>query len=124
MPQLLVARFTTITPSIDLVLNGIGWLDNLGKRSRSHKNTKLENFLTEMQRMTLIHEQGEDGGEYYRFAPGASKAPGDDEDEPRKTKGANTQKTKNQAKLDSKKPDSVDASGADRSTKTDTKKDV
>ena len=44
------------------------WLDNVGRRNRSKKNVKLENFITEMQRLTLVHERS--GGEdLFRFAP-------------------------------------------------------
>lgn len=110
------------------MLNKLPFLDDIGKATRSKRNTKLENFLTEMQRMTLVHEQGIDGGEYYRFAPGASKSPGDNGDEPHKAKGAETQQAKSQAKKSDKSEAGGDAAGANGETNTkDTgsgKKDV
>lgn len=57
----------------DLVLNRIAWLDNIGRSNRSHKNEKLENFLTELQRLTIVHES-ERGPESFRFASGAHNA--------------------------------------------------
>ena len=38
---------------------------------RSNKNEKLENFLTDLQRLTIVHET-DHGGSYYRFASGTS----------------------------------------------------
>ena len=69
--------------------------------------------MTEMQRMTIIHEQGHDGGEYYRFAPGAPKSPGADDEAPGKAKGASTKKAVAHAKKDRKPDDSKDAAGAE-----------
>ncbi|KAH9916515.1 uncharacterized protein B0H18DRAFT_1138582 [Fomitopsis serialis] len=54
------------------LLSKIRWLDNIGRRNRSHKNTKLENLLTEMQRLTLVHEHDSSGESYYRISKGAS----------------------------------------------------
>lgn len=73
----------------DFVLNKISWLDNLGRIPRHKKNTKLENFLTELQRLTLVHEgHADDGSDHYRIAPGApSKSVDADEAKPPKVKG-------------------------------------
>ncbi|KAF8330585.1 plasma-membrane proton-e [Cantharellus anzutake] len=63
-----------------ILLNKISWLDRLGRKNRSKRNHKWENFLTEMQRLTLVHEVGSDGaGEYFRFASGAPSKPGEEE---------------------------------------------
>ncbi|WVQ74168.1 plasma-membrane proton-efflux P-type ATPase [Cryptococcus sp. DSM 104548] len=59
-----------------LILNSFRWLDNIGRAKRSKKNEKLENFLTDLQRLTIVHESDHTGS-YYRFASGAKK---DDED--------------------------------------------
>ena len=48
------------------------WLDNVGRRNRSRKDAKLENFITEMQRLTLVHERDAQGESYYRLAAGPS----------------------------------------------------
>lgn len=66
------------------MLNKVSWLDNLGRATRSKKNEKLENFLTDLQRLTIVHESDHDGGSHFRFASGADsgnpKEPsGDDE---------------------------------------------
>ncbi|KZT67562.1 plasma-membrane proton-e [Daedalea quercina L-15889] len=55
------------------LLSKIKWLDNIGRRNRSHKNTKLENLLTEMQRLTLVHEHDSNGESYYRISKGNSE---------------------------------------------------
>lgn len=54
-----------------LVLNKIKWLDTLGRSTRSKKNEKLENFLTDLQRLTIVHET-DHGGSYFRFASGSA----------------------------------------------------
>ena len=48
------------------------WLNNVGRRNRSKKDVKLENFITEMQRLTLVHERDAQGESYYRLAAGPS----------------------------------------------------
>lgn len=87
------------------MLNKIEWLDNLGRVSRHKKNTKLENFMTELQRLTLVHEghrgaEGSGGSEYYRFAPGAPSKPdaAGDGDQSGKAKSSQTNKKKDSAK--------------------------
>ncbi|CCU99191.1 unnamed protein product [Malassezia sympodialis ATCC 42132] len=42
-------------------------LDHLGRRNRSTKNEVLEDFFTNVQRLTLVHEKGEDGHDVYSF---------------------------------------------------------
>jgi H+-transporting ATPase len=73
----------------DFVLSKFSWLDNLGRITRHKKNTKLENFLSELQRLTLVHEgHSDDGSDHYRFASGAPSKPSDvEEDKPQKAKG-------------------------------------
>lgn len=51
----------------DLILNKISWLDNLGRASRSKKNEKLENFLTDLQRLTIVYES-DHGESHFRFS--------------------------------------------------------
>jgi H+-transporting ATPase len=57
-------------------LNKITWLDNLGRATRSKKNAQLENFLTDLQRLTIVHE-GEHGESHFRFGT-ATKAGSED----------------------------------------------
>ncbi|KZT01357.1 plasma-membrane proton-e [Laetiporus sulphureus 93-53] len=54
------------------ILSTFQWLDNVGRRNRSKKNVKLENFISEMQRLTLVHERDSSGESYYRIATGPS----------------------------------------------------
>lgn len=99
---LLSFGITIVVALIYFVLNKITWLDNLGRISRSKKNTKYENFLTDLQRLTLVHEGSHSangaGGEYFRFATSSSTAPG--------AKGADDAIDKDQKKPkeDTKKP--------------------
>lgn len=106
----------------DYLLNQITWLDNLGRISRSKKNTKYENFLTDLQRLTLVHEgHAEDGsgGEYFRFATSSGKsAPkGADDGDSDQKKGDKDKKPKADKKNSSK---SV-ASGSGDQPKANTK---
>lgn len=112
---------------VDLILNKISWLDNLGRVSRHKKNTKYENFLTELQRLTLVHEGHAEngGGEYYRLAPGSASKPqagGDaDADEGQKAKSADAKK-KGEAAKDPDAPDNkkdVEAGGDRNGDKDD-----
>ncbi|KAL8276126.1 hypothetical protein RQP46_011475 [Phenoliferia psychrophenolica] len=79
-----------------ILLNKVPWLNTLGAQTRSKKNEKLENFLAEMQRMTLKHERDSDGESVYRFSPAA----------------ANTDGPKDEAPKDSKKKESTAGNGA------------
>lgn len=51
------------------MLNQLTFLDNLGRKQRSKKNAKLEDFLTELQRLTVVHEQDATGtgSSHYRI---------------------------------------------------------
>lgn len=43
------------------------WLDRLGRRSVGQKNEMLEDFFTNLQRLTIVHEKDADGGDLYAF---------------------------------------------------------
>ena len=49
------------------VLCRLPWLNNLGRRQRSNKNEVMEDFFTNVQRLTLVHEKGHDGQDTYAF---------------------------------------------------------
>ena len=66
------------------------WLNNVGRRNRSRKNVKLENFITEMQRLTLVHERDAQGESYYRISAGPSQ----DEKNGQKGKGGGSKEEK------------------------------
>lgn len=92
------------------MLNSIRWLDHIGRKSRSKKNEKLENFLTDLQRLTIVHETDHNGS-YYRFASkkeeeeSGDKAKKDDKKD--EAKSADTKKQESNAKKgdDEKKKD-------------------
>lgn len=93
------------------------WLDNLGRAKRHNKNEKLENFLTELQRLTVVHETDHTGS-YYRFAQGpdepgryhgaeANQAKGKNSDD--KTKGKEPEKkAEKQPKTEEKVSDAAE----------------
>ncbi|KAF8312959.1 plasma-membrane proton-e [Clavulina sp. PMI_390] len=96
---------TVVVALVYWILNKITWLDNLGRLSRHKKDIKLENFMTELQRLTLVHEGGHHGSsspgggsEYYRFAPGAPNAGDAGDDEPKKAKSGETKAKGEKAK--------------------------
>lgn len=84
-----------------MALSKIRWLDDIGRSSRSTKNEKLENFLTDLQRLTIVHETDKDGHEAYRFTKGAEDDESKDGDEEKekdngKGKGKGKGKEKNE----------------------------
>ncbi|WWC63631.1 plasma-membrane proton-efflux P-type ATPase [Kwoniella dejecticola CBS 10117] len=85
---------TVVILLIYLILNKISWLDHIGRVTRSKRNEKLENFLTDLQRLTIVHESDHNGS-YFRFASSGS--------------GSATPKEGS----DDKKPKSKDAKQAD-----------
>ena len=90
----------------DLVLNNIVWLDNIGRAKRSNKNERLENFLTDLQRLTIVHET-DHGGSYYRFATSTAGELGDEESKPVQAKEAPPKKA-DEKPQDSKKDSALD----------------
>jgi len=77
-----------------VLLSKIKWLNNIGRRIRSSKNAQLEDFLTEMRRMTLVHERDSQGDELYRFTSSSNAEPDGNSNKP---------KEKNQGKHDASK---------------------
>ena len=49
------------------VMCRLPWLNNLGRRNRSVKNEVIEDFFTNLQRLTLIHEKDSEGMDSYQF---------------------------------------------------------
>jgi H+-transporting ATPase len=62
---------------------------------RSKKNEKLENFIAELQRLTIHHERGQAGDDYYRL--GGSETQKDDDSE-HKSKGTSAKDKESKAK--------------------------
>lgn len=96
------------------MLSKIRALDNIGRTKRSNKNEKLENFLTDLQRLTIVHET-DHGGSYYRFASGASSPKADDDtDKKGPAKSANTKQEENKAKSGTDGKENSDAAERDK----------
>ncbi|WVQ79755.1 plasma-membrane proton-efflux P-type ATPase [Cryptococcus sp. DSM 104549] len=106
-----------------LILNKIRWLDSIGRVTRSKKNEKLENFLTDLQRLTIVHETDHTGS-YFRFASGAAtpkeEGGGGKDDKKKDKKGtakdSKTNKKEGDAKTDEgeKNPDKGAAAEGDK----------
>ncbi|KIR99217.1 plasma-membrane proton-efflux P-type ATPase [Cryptococcus deuterogattii 2001/935-1] len=96
-----------------LMLNSIRWLDSIGRKSRSKKNEKLENFLTDLQRLTIVHETDHNGS-YYRFASTKKDEDGDN--------GKNDDKKGEAKSVDTKKQESSAKKGEDEKKKGDDEK--
>lgn len=107
------------------MLNSIRWLDSIGRKSRSKKNEKLENFLTDLQRLTIVHETDHNGS-YYRFASTKKDEEGGDngkkDDKKDEAKSGDTKKQEGNAKKgdnEKKKDDSEGEKGATGGEKGD-----
>ncbi|BGP14084.1 hypothetical protein JCM10213_002379 [Rhodosporidiobolus nylandii] len=51
---------TVVMAFVYWMLNKISWLNNLGRKKRSTKNAVMEDFMTQLQRLTIVHEKGDD----------------------------------------------------------------
>jgi H+-transporting ATPase len=61
----------------DYLLSRFDWLDNIGREKRSRKDAKLEDFLTQVQRLTLTHANPVNGHqEVFKFGTGSKPAEG------------------------------------------------
>ncbi|KAG5768978.1 hypothetical protein H9Q72_003666 [Fusarium xylarioides] len=69
---------TVVIAIVYFVLNKLSWLDNLGRKDRKKKDTKLENILGHLQKLTIEHEVDEKTGKS-RFML-AEKAADEDDD--------------------------------------------
>ncbi|RGP77472.1 h+-transporting atpase [Fusarium longipes] len=69
---------TVVIAIVYFILNKISWLDNLGRKDRRHKDTKLENVLGHLQKLAIEHEVDEKTGKSKFIL--AEKANDDDED--------------------------------------------
>ena len=94
------------------MLNKIRWLDNIGRHTRSSRNEKLENFLTDLQRLTIVHESDGNGASFYRFADGTRSRDEREENEQAVGKGK-----------DDKKKEKEKASGQDQDNDKDKDKE-
>lgn len=49
------------------------WLDSLGQKKKV-KNTKLENLMMELTRMSIVHGKDDSGDEFFSFQNGGAKS--------------------------------------------------
>ncbi|KEI38852.1 uncharacterized protein L969DRAFT_88190 [Mixia osmundae IAM 14324] len=55
------------------LLNKIEWLDNLGRTDRGKKNSKMEDFLTQLQQLTIVHNRS-DSHDFYTVGNSAPES--------------------------------------------------
>ncbi|TFK50282.1 plasma-membrane proton-e [Heliocybe sulcata] len=61
---------TVVLALVYFILNSIPWLDNIGRQKRGVKDAKHEDFISNLRRVTLVHERGGNGHEdVFRFQP-------------------------------------------------------
>jgi H+-transporting ATPase len=53
---------TIVIAIVYYILNQIEWLDNLGRKTRSKKDTEIENMLAHLAKVAIIHEHDEHTG--------------------------------------------------------------
>ncbi|QDS69897.1 hypothetical protein FKW77_000848 [Venturia effusa] len=53
---------TVVIAIVYYLLNQIKWLDNLGRKTRSKKDTEIENMLAHLAKVAIIHEKDEHTG--------------------------------------------------------------
>src|SRR5271156_3548785 len=53
---------TIVIALVYFVLNKIPWLDNLGRQTRSHVDTQIENVIGHLGKLALEHEKDEESG--------------------------------------------------------------
>lgn len=58
---------TIVIALIYYVLTNVSFLDNLGRKSRSKSNTKIENILGHLSKLALEHETEANGNDVYRL---------------------------------------------------------
>lgn len=60
---------TIVITVVYYTLNKLEWINRMGRRVRSTKNQALEDFFTNLQRLTIMHEKADDGEpDIYSFA--------------------------------------------------------
>jgi len=50
---------TVIVALVYFILSKWSWLDNLGRKNRHVKNSPMEDMLTSLQRLTIVHAKGD-----------------------------------------------------------------
>jgi len=69
---------TIVIAIVYYLLNRITWLDNLGRKNRSHKDPAIENMIAALSKLALEHGTDKHGNERYVLAPKAAEEEEDD----------------------------------------------
>ncbi|KAK9900179.1 plasma-membrane proton-e [Cystobasidium minutum MCA 4210] len=69
---------TIVIALVYFILQKVPYLDNLGRRDRHRVSRQYEDFLVSLQRITIVHEAGQDGGpDHFRFEDKAKALKGE-----------------------------------------------
>lgn len=60
------------------LLNKMTWLDNLGRKTRSRADEKIENIFGQLAKVAIEHERSENGHDLYTFVSKSTQAESDD----------------------------------------------
>lgn len=69
---------TVVIAIVYYILNQIQWLDNLGRKTRSKKDTEIENMLAHLAKVAIIHEKDDNGRDRYVFGQRSLEEEADD----------------------------------------------
>ncbi|KAF2491388.1 plasma membrane ATPase 1 [Lophium mytilinum] len=69
---------TIVIAIVYYLLNRIAWLDNLGRKNRSHKDAGIENMIAALSKLALEHGKDKHGNERYTLAIKAAEEEEDD----------------------------------------------
>jgi H+-transporting ATPase len=69
---------TIVIAIVYYLLNRITWLDNLGRKNRSHKDPAIENMIAALSKLALEHGTDKHGNERYVLATKAAEEEDDD----------------------------------------------
>jgi H+-transporting ATPase len=58
---------TIVIAIVYFLLNRVAWLDNLGRKNRSHSDTNLENIISHITKLAVEHERDDSGADRYHL---------------------------------------------------------
>jgi len=71
---------TIVIAIVYFMLNQVTWLDNLGRKTRSHADTQIENIIGHLSKLAIEHEKADAAGkpEHFRIVAGTTDIDEDD----------------------------------------------
>jgi H+-transporting ATPase len=69
---------TIVIAIVYFLMNKIKWLDELGRSTRSHSDTQVENVLAHLSKIAIMHEKDPSGHEKYYLAQRTTEQEDDD----------------------------------------------